>query len=307
MKNLNVVVSLITSDNDYQMEQATAAQEAAQRLGMTLHVMYAGNDAVNQSQQLLQLIQDRNQRPDAIVVEPVGTGMVQVARAANLAGIGWAVINREVEYISELHQARRAPVFGISTDQEEVGKIQGKQFGVMVREGNVLYLEGPSSGSVARLRTKGMQSSKPADVNVKSLKGDWTKASAYHAVKSWLSLSTSRQLQIRAVGCQNDAMAIGARDAFEELPESQGREQWRNTPFTGCDGVTRTGQEWVRRGLLCATVVTPPTAGVALEVMAQAIHSGSQPPERTLTVPRSYPPLEELAAKYAKKAQAATP
>src|SRR5450432_2323763 len=122
MKNLNVVVSLITSDNDYQMEQATAAQEAAQRLGMTLHVMYAGNDAVNQSQQLLQLIQDRNQRPDAIVVEPVGTGMVQVARAANLAGIGWAVINREVEYISELHQARRAPVFGISTDQEEVGK-----------------------------------------------------------------------------------------------------------------------------------------------------------------------------------------
>ena len=34
MKRLRVVVSLVTQDNDYQLEQAASAQEAAARLGV---------------------------------------------------------------------------------------------------------------------------------------------------------------------------------------------------------------------------------------------------------------------------------
>jgi ABC-type sugar transport system substrate-binding protein len=298
MENLNVVIALTTRQNDYQAEQAQSAIDVASRLGIKINIIYADGDAVNQSQQLVKIIQDRSQHPSAILVEPIGTPMPQVAKAAVAAGIGWGVLNREADYIAELRRTAKVPVFAVSPDQEEVGKIQGKQLAAITTEGNVLYVEGPSSSSAATLRTKGMLSTKPHGVELKMLKGDWSETSAQHSVKSWLSLSTSRQLQIRAVVCQNDAMAMGARKAFVDLTEAD-RDQWLNTPFTGCDGVTKTGQEWVRAGHLRATVVIPPMAGLALEMLANALSTGSMPPERTMCAPRSFPALAEIGAKRA--------
>jgi ABC-type sugar transport system substrate-binding protein len=297
MNELKIVVALITRENDYQAEQAASAVAAAARLEVRLQVIYADNDAVNQTQQLVKIIQDSVSRPAAILVEPVGTSMVQVARAAVAAGISWGVLNREAEYISELRRDHRAASLFVTTDQEEVGKIQGKQVAALVKEGNILYVEGPSSSSVALHRTKGMLATKPTHVMVKSLKGDWTEQSAHHAVRSWLSLSTSRQLHIRAVVCHNDAMAMGARKALIDLTEKD-REEWQHVPFLGCDGVSRTGQEWVRRGLLSATVITPVTAGPALEALVKAIRSGIEPPERIDMLPESFPPISQLVLKH---------
>src|SRR4029077_3964244 len=104
MDKLNILVSLITEDNDFQLEQAASAQAAAHKLGAKVQVIYANNDAVLQTQQILQYIQEPTKRPDAIVVEPVGTGMPQVAKAAVAAGIGWVVINAGVDYLSQLRQ-----------------------------------------------------------------------------------------------------------------------------------------------------------------------------------------------------------
>jgi len=304
MENLNVVVALITRDNDYQAEQAASAAEAAVRLGARVQVIYADNDAVNQTQQLVKIIQDPIQRPAAILVEPVGTGMLQVAKAAVGAGIGWGILSRQAEYIAELRRGKQAPVFSVTTDQEEVGRLQGKQLAALAADGNILYIEGPSSSSVCTLRRKGLLSTKPAGVQMKMLKGDWTERSAHQAVKAWLSLSTSRQLHIRAVVCQNDAMAMGARKAFVDLTEKD-RERWLSTPFIGCDGVTKTGQEWVRCGYLTATVITPPTAGLALEILVKAIRMGAAPPENTLSVARVFPALEELARRRVESLPAA--
>jgi ribose transport system substrate-binding protein len=296
MDKLNVVVALTTRENDYQAEQAIAVAEVATRLGINIQIIYADNDAVNQTQQLIKIIQNPAQRPTAILVEPVGTGMPQVAKAAVGAGIGWGIINSDTDYIAELRRGDAAPVFSVSTDQSEVGRIQGKQMGVLVPEGNVLYIEGPFNSSATQLRTKGMLSTKPAAVELKILKGDWTERSAHNAAKSWLSLGSSRDLKIRGVICQNDAMAMGARKAVVDLTEKD-REQWLNLPFTGCDGVTRTGQDWVRRGLLKATIITAPAAGTALEILAKAVSAGSMPPDRTLIPPRSFPPIDELGGK----------
>jgi ABC-type sugar transport system substrate-binding protein len=296
MKPIKVLVSLLTADNDYQKEQAAAAMEAARRHEMTVDIVYADNDAVNQSQQLLKAIQNRAGHPDAVVVEPVGTGMPQVAAAAAAAGIGWGIVNREVDYVERLRQTSHAPVFAISTDQQEVGRIQGRQFsGLLKRSGGILYIEGPGIADATRLRTAGMLETKPENASIKTLKADWTEAGAYKIVKSWLSLSTSRQLHIELIGCQNDAMAAGARKAFEDLPNSVERDQWLKLPLTGCDGVPGTGQKWVQQGWLTATVITPPTMGIAVEILRNAIQTGSQPPERTLSAPRSYPSLEKLA------------
>ncbi len=299
MEKLNVVVALTTRENDYQAEQAVAAAEMATRLGVKIQIVYADNDAVNQTQQLIKIIQDSTKRPNAILVEPVGTGMPQIAKAAVGAGIGWGIINSDPDYIAELRGTGSAPVFSVSTDQVEVGRIQGKQVGMLLPMGNVLYIEGPFNSTATQLRTKGMLSTKPAGVELKMLKGDWTERSAHNAVKSWLSLGSSRQLQIKAVVCQNDAMAMGARKAFIGLTDKD-REQWLSIPFTGCDGVTKTGQEWVRRGLLTATIVTAPAAGIALEILAKAFNAGSMPPDRTLIPPRSFPAVEELRGKTMK-------
>jgi ribose transport system substrate-binding protein len=293
MEKLNVVVALTTRENDYQAEQAVAVTDMAARLGATIQIIYADNDAVNQTQQLIKIIQDPAQHPTAILVEPVGTGMPQVAKAAVAAGIGWGIINSDPDYISELRRGGEVPVFSVSTDQSEVGRIQGQQLGVLVPEGNVLYIEGPFNSTATQQRTKGMLSTKPAAVVLKTLKGDWTERSAHNAAKSWMSLGSSRDLQIRGVICQNDAMAMGARKAVVDLTEKD-RERWLSIPFTGCDGVTKTGQDWVRRGLLKATIITAPAAGTALELLAKAVNTGSMPPDRTLIPPKSFPPIAEL-------------
>ena len=119
-------------------------------------------------------------------------------------------------------------------------------------------------------------------------------------MQSWLALASSRQLQIKAVISQNDAMAIGARKALDDLTAAD-RGLWMKVPFTGCDGVTKTGQEWVRREVcLRATIITAPAARTALELLAKAAQTGSMPPERTLIPPRSLPVLAELQGKARK-------
>ena len=300
MEKLNIVVSLITEQNDYQLEQAASAQAAARKLGANLQVIYANNDAVHQTQQILQYIQDPLKRPDAILVEPVGTGMPQVAKAAVSAGIGWVVINSEVDYLSQLRQHSLVPVFSVGSNHEEIGRIQGQHIGAILGdEGCVLYIEGPGVRDVARMRTKGMMATKPEKVKIKTLKGDWTQQSGYHAIQSWLALSTSRELNIGMVACQNDDMALGARRAFEELGDLKERDAWLKLRITGCDGVPKAGQTWVRQGRLAATIVTPPLIGDAMEILSGSRTTGRQPEERTLSVPASFPELSELKRKGA--------
>ncbi len=298
MEKLNILVSLMTEDNDYQLEQAASAQAAALKLGASVQIAYANNDAVHQTQQILQYIQEPSKRPDAILVEPVGTGMLQVAKAAVSAGIAWGIINAGVEYIQELRRHALVPVFSVISDNEQIGRIQGQQIGALLGDrGSVLYLEGPAVRDVVKLRTKGMMSTKPSGVTIKTLKGDWTQQSGYHAIKSWLALSTSREMNIGMIASQNDDMASGARRAFEELSNLKERDGYLNLPITGCDGVPKAGQAWVRQGRLAATVFSPPLIGDAMHLLATSRRSGMQPAERTLVAPSSFPALSELQLK----------
>ena len=89
-------------------------------------------------------------------------------------------------------------------------------------------------------------------------------------------------------------MSAGPDVQLAEIPAEMDRERWLNLPYTGVDGLAKTGQAWVRQGLLAATVVVPPNAGLALETMVRALRGGPQPPECVLTEPRSYPSIEEL-------------
>ncbi len=298
MKKLKFLVSLHTQDNDFQMAQALAAEEAARKLGVDAEIAFADNNAVNQSTQILKAIQTRAEsRPDAIVLEPVsGTALPQVARAACAAGIGWVVLNRNPDYMPELHRAATKPTFAVSSDHIEIGRIQGKQFAALLpRGGSILYLEGPSQSSSAQKRTAGMLETKPSNIQVTMLKGQWTEESAERSVGSWLKLATSQSKAIDLVGAQDDAMAMGARKAFQKVANEEERTRWLSLPFTGCDGQPTTGQSWVGQGWLAATIYLPPLAGKAIEILAKAMQEGTRPPERTVTVSFSIPPLDALA------------
>jgi len=301
MSKPTVLVSLTTNDNDYQIEQAASAEEAAKRAGVQLQIIYAENDAINQSQQLLKAIQAPvGTRPAAVVFEPVGTGLPQVAKAAVGAGVGWVILNREVDYLAELRRGAKVPVFGVTTDHTEVGRIQGRQIAALLPQGgSVLYIQGPSGSDAAQQRTNGMYETKPDNVQVRAMKAQWTEASAYQAVSSWLRLSTSRDVTFGVISAQDDSMAMGARKAFQEQAGAN-RDKWLSLPFIGCDGMPETGQSWVRQGLLAATVVVPANAGQAIEMLAQALAKGTQPAERTLTVPRSHPAVESLSRRTVK-------
>src|SRR6267143_1414709 len=119
MKKLRFLISLTTDDNDYQIEQAQAAE---------------------------------NLRPDAIIFEPVGgTALPQVARAAVSAGIGWAVLNRDASYIPELRKLSSTPVFVVTSDHVEIGRIQGRQLTALLpKGGGLLYIQGPTENSAAK-------------------------------------------------------------------------------------------------------------------------------------------------------------
>jgi ribose transport system substrate-binding protein len=298
MRKLKFLVSLHSNENDFQIAQAEAAKEAAHRLGISAEITFADNDAVNQSTQILKAIQNpAESRPEAIVLEPVsGSALPQVARAACSAGVGWAVLNRNPDYMLELRRTAIAPIFTVSSDHTEIGRIQGKQFAALLpRGGSILYIEGPSQSSSAQKRAAGMLETKPTNILISRVKGKWTEESAGRAVSSWLNLATSQKSLIDLVGAQDDSMAMGARKAFQKITNEEERTRWLSLPFTGCDGQPAAGQIWVRKGWLAATIYIPPLAGIAIEILAKAIQEQTQPPECTVTVSFSIPPLDVLA------------
>ena len=298
MKRLSFLISLTNDDNDYQQEQATAAEKTARRLGVDVKIIHASNDPLVQSQQLLQYVQDSSKaKPDVIMFEPAGgTAFPQVARAAAAAGIGWVVLNFDVDYILELRRQYKVPMCTITSDHEEIGKIQGMQFAALLPNGgSVLYIEGPNNSSAAKQRSIGMNKSKPTNVQVKTLRANWTEESSYKAMTSWLRLQTSQHSRIDLVGAQDDSMAMGARKAFSEIAESD-RTRWMKIPITGCDGMPKTGQAWVRNGSLAATIYIRPNTDLAIEMLVEAFKSGTMMPDRKVTDPESIPSLAELAA-----------
>jgi ribose transport system substrate-binding protein len=294
MRKLRFLISLSMEESPYQQLLAAVAQQTAPRFGVDVRTIYAANDPITQSDQLLKAIQSpQDARPDAILCSPVGTNMVQVARHATARGIGWILLNRDDDYIAELRKTCSVPVFCVGMDQEEIGRIQGKQFGALLPEGGlVLYILGPNY-SIAQRRLSGMQSTKPADVEIRTLPGNWSEESGYKALSGWLKLSTSENAPVALVAGQNDAMAMGARRAFDELT-GPARARWVDLLFTGVDYSPRAGEEWVGKGLLAASVRQHPVTGVALEMFVRAVQANSQPPINTLLAPVSCPEIYEL-------------
>ena len=295
-KQLKIALSLTAEDSLYQQAEARAAKNAAQKHGFNLEVTYAQGDAIAQSDHLVNLIHaPADTRPDVIMLEPVGTGMVRVAREAARAGIGWIVLNREVDYVPELRGASRAPVFAVTTNHLETGRIQGRQLNALLPTGgSVIYLQGPSGHPVARAREKGMLETKSDSIRIRPLHGHWQESVAFQAVTSWMGLPTWQEFCPRVVAAQNDFMAKGARRAFEQFASRSKFQSASGVRYIGCDGMEEHGRRWVAEGLLDATIMCPSLTALALDVLAREVRSGAAAGPLILAEPVSFPDLAHL-------------
>jgi methyl-galactoside transport system substrate-binding protein len=295
-----VAVSLLAEDQEFQRMQAQDARAAGIRAGFGVSVTFSENSAILQIQQLYKVIHGpAAQRPKAIIVETVvGEGLERVARAAARAGIGWILVNRKVAYLGALRaEYPSLPIAAVSTDQEEIGRIQARQFLALVPSGRglVLYVQGPPDTSAAQDRLRGAEGGLAGTgMETKVIDGLWTEASGRDAVRRWLRLKSSEGLLPSVIGCQNDAMAVGARDALADWPDLA------NVPLTGCDGLPDGGQRLVATGHLAATVLAPSNTGPAVDLVANALRTKQTPPAELILRPSSFPAESELARRAAR-------
>ena len=296
MKRLRIVVSL-PNDNAYQHEQKVVAKSTGQRMGLDLQVIQADDDSKTQTQQILTIIESSTEsRPNAFLVEPVSaTGLRRVAEGAVSGGIAWVVSNSEVDYIRQLRKSPRVPVFTVTQGQREIGQLQGKQLAALLPEGGyVLYVEGPSMSSVAEQRREGMESTKPRNVRITTIRSQWSEESAYQSAAARLASSHTEKFDL--VAGQTHELALGARKAFRSVDNPEQRDKWLRLPFIGI-GIAGQVKPLVDGGVLAAAIITSVTMELALRLLVRAIETQVQPPERSVVEALSYPDLDKLAGK----------
>jgi ribose transport system substrate-binding protein len=293
---LRIAVSLTVEDSVYQQAEARAAQAAAQKHGFQISVTYAQGDAIAQSDHLLSLIHFSSDiRPDVIMLEPVGTGMIRVAREAARVGIGWIVLNREVDYISELRASASAPLFAVTTNHVETGRIQGRQLNALLPTGgSAIYLMGPTGHPVVQARERGMRETKNERIQIRPLHAGWQESVALQVITSWMRLPTWQELRPQVVAAQNDFMALGARRAFDQFANQPRFKTTTKVRYIGCDGLEGHGQRWVAEGLLDATIVCPSLTALAMDVLAREVGGGTAAAPLILSQPLPLPALAQL-------------
>ncbi len=96
-----------------------------------------------------------------------------------------------------------------------MGRIQGQQLAALLpKGGTILSIQGPAESDACKLRVAGLCETKPANIQIKTMRGNWTESSAFNSVNSWLRLSTSQHERITAVAAQNDAMARQGKESL---------------------------------------------------------------------------------------------
>jgi ABC-type sugar transport system substrate-binding protein len=300
-----IALFLQNGANDYQCMLRDDCQAAAARRDFLLTVYSADNDGDTQLRQIRAVFAaPRSQWPAALLVTPVReVGLLAVAHEAANLGIGWVSLNRWSDYLLELRQEFPGmPVFSVTADQTEVGRIQGRQLICLLGDtGELVYIQGPLGTSSAHKRTAGMRQELERCPNIRlvTFNSDWSSEGGEKAMRDWLRIFPRGKLPKFVVGAQNDSMAAGARRALLEWMGSE--DKAASIHLTGCDGTPMFGQRLVKEGTLTATVVIPPVAGRAVDELASTLAGGRPASAEIVVSVSSFPELEALAKEHRRK------
>jgi hypothetical protein len=150
--------------------------------------------------------------------------------------------------------------------------------------------------SVAIQRREGMESAKPRNVRITTIRSQWSEESAYQSAGARLQQAPSHVEKFDLVAGQTHELALGARKAFRNIADQDQRQKWLGLPFIGI-GISNQVKPLVDGGVLAACVITSVTMELALRLLVRAIETQVQPPERSVVEALSYPALDKLAAK----------
>src|SRR5215470_927537 len=293
----NGTISLFLADdsNEHQQLVLADARRAAENAGLTLETGSADNQITVQIRQVYTSINsDPSRRTRAIIVMPVrDNSLNRVANDAAKAGIGWICLHRRMDYLDELRQSfPDLPLATVGPDQMEIGRIQARQFrAILPKGGHVLYVKGNLANSSSQLRLSGLiEGLEGSGIDARdTLSGNWTTEDAERVVEGWLRMVLSGSSRLDLIGCQNDAMAVGARNALESVASYLRRPEIARIPVTGVDGLPNRGQKLVNDGMIAATIVVPSSGGVAVQLVARALQQKVRPQRELLLQSTSYP------------------
>jgi len=150
--------------------------------------------------------------------------------------------------------------------------------------------------SVAAQRHEGMESTKPRNVQLTTLRSKWGEESACQSVGGWLRLATSRAEKFDLVVGHTHELALGARKAFQNIDNQEQQKRWLGLPFLGI-GISSQVKPLVDGRVLAAAVITSLTMELALKILVRALETHVQPPQCSFVEASSYPDLEKLAAR----------
>jgi len=265
---------------------------------ISVEVRYARGDAEAQRGQIES---DRRKAhgPELFVVIPVDQNAMQDLVSDVLGAAGdatFVLLHQSLTRIMRVERQRYGGrLYSVSADQEEIGRIQARQFAALLpdAEGSVLYLQGREDSHATRYRLKGVldELNRASGVRLAGYRvfGDWSPGSVRPAIDEWERLG-GKIKWIGAAGAQSDDMALAMAELF--------RDRKLPIPVTGVGGL-QAGKDAVDQGLLGATVVQPLAVGRALEIYRD-IRSGVPESERipedgnVLLPPVSYPAVENL-------------
>jgi ABC-type sugar transport system substrate-binding protein len=296
------IALFLHSDNDYQQALRDDCLAAAKRHGFSVRVFSGVDNSSTQVEQIHACLREpKEQRPTLFLVAPVReAALLSTAYAAARVGVGWVLLGRWSGYMADLREEfPRLPIFSVSADQREIGRIQGKQFRALLPDGGELvYIRGPLGTSSAIRRFEGVQEAlQDAPIKLYALSSDWTLEGGAQAMNDWLRVFRWKDFPKFVVGAQNDTMIMGARSALAAAVSTRSDASLRQVAFTGCDGTPRYGQRLVLEGTLRATVIMPPTSGRAVDELAAMLVEGRPRPGAEIVLnPGSFPDLRALTA-----------
>ncbi len=308
-----IAFCLHDTTSNYQRLLWDDARKVAPRHNHSVTAYFADRNADKQVEQIRSILDlPANRKPTAIMVNAVRENMLLgVAKEAVSKGIAWVYLCRWTDTIEDLRRKfPRVPVFSVSPNQRNVGEIQGMQLRSLLRpQDELVYIQGPSGTSTSQRRLSAARQvlSDRSDLKWTIFNSDWSHEGGYDTMKGWLEIFTRGQLPSFLVAAQNDDMAVGARKALFDWASSGRAIDSDNLRFVGCDGSPAFGQRLVTEGQLTATVAIPSVSGPAMDELFSALAVGRQPPAEVSLDATSFPSIEHLAKRAARRAKPEAP
>lgn len=262
-----VGLSLSTLNNPFFVQIKKGAQQEAKKLGVSLTVTDAQNDA---SQQANQLQNFTSSGLGSIIVNPVDSDAAGPAvRSANKADIPVIGVDRGV------NKAETAAL--VASDNIEGGKLGAKALAEKLGgKGKIVILQGLAGTSASRERGAGFAEGLKAYPGIKVVArqpADFDRTKGLDVMTNLLQAHPD----VQGVFAENDEMALGAIKAL-------GSKAGKSVSVIGFDG-TPDGLTAVKNGSLYASVAQQPTELGRIAVENALKSAEGKKVEKTVMVP----------------------